>query len=50
VLRQLQHRFGALSPEIIAQIQTLALPQLEALGETLLDFYQLSDLTTWLQS
>jgi Domain of unknown function (DUF4351) len=31
------------------QVQALALPQLEALGEALLDFAALNDLTEWLQ-
>jgi predicted transposase/invertase (TIGR01784 family) len=49
VLRQLLRRIGALSPELTAQIGTLSLPQLEALGEALLDFSRPSDLTDWLQ-
>jgi predicted transposase/invertase (TIGR01784 family) len=50
VLRLLPRRIGALSPELVAQIGTLSLPQLEALGEALLDFSRPSDLTDWLQS
>jgi predicted transposase YdaD len=50
VLRQLPRQIGALSPELVAQIGTLNLPQLEALGEALLDFSRPSDLTNWLQS
>jgi predicted transposase/invertase (TIGR01784 family) len=50
VLRQLTRRLGTLPTSIEAQVQALALPQLEALGEALLDFAQLSDLTDWLQS
>jgi predicted transposase YdaD len=50
VLRQLPHRIGTLSPELVAQIGTLNLPQLEALGEALLDFSRPSDLTDWLRS
>jgi predicted transposase YdaD len=50
VLRQLPRRIGALSPEFVAQIGTLNLPQLEALGEALLDFSRPSDLTDWLRS
>ncbi len=34
---------------IKAQVQALVLPQLESLGEELLDFAQLGDLTTWLE-
>jgi predicted transposase/invertase (TIGR01784 family) len=50
VLRQLTRRLGTLPMSAEAQVQALALPQLEALGEALLDFVQLSDLTDWLQS
>jgi predicted transposase YdaD len=50
VLRQLARRVGTLPTRVEAQVQALALPQLEALGEALLDFAQLSDLTDWLQS
>jgi predicted transposase YdaD len=49
VLRLLPRRIGALSPELVARIGTLSLPQLEALGEALLDFSHPSDLTDWLQ-
>ncbi len=49
VLRQLTCRFGTLPTSVEAQVQALDLPQLEALGEALLDFTQLSDLTDWLQ-
>jgi predicted transposase/invertase (TIGR01784 family) len=50
VLRLLARRVGTLPINVEAQVQALALPQLEALGEALLDFTQLSDLTAWLQS
>jgi len=49
ILRQLARRVGTLPTSAEAQIQALALPQIEALGEALLDFAQLSDLTDWLQ-
>ena len=49
VLRLLARRVGTLPTSVAAQVQTLELPQLEALGEALLDFAQLSDLTDWLQ-
>jgi predicted transposase/invertase (TIGR01784 family) len=48
VLRQLTRRLGTLPTSVEAQVQALALPQLEALGEALLDFTQLADLTDWL--
>jgi predicted transposase/invertase (TIGR01784 family) len=49
VLRQLARRVGTLPAEAEAQVQALTLPQLEALGEALLDFTGLDDLTDWLQ-
>jgi Domain of unknown function (DUF4351) len=49
VLRQLTRRLGTLPTSVEDQIQALELLQLEALGEALLDFAQLSDLTDWLQ-
>jgi predicted transposase YdaD len=50
VLRLLARRFGTVSPALQAQIQSLSLPQLETLGEALLDFSQPSDLQNWLRS
>jgi predicted transposase YdaD len=49
VLRQLNRRFRILPNDVEAQVRALALSQLEALGEALLDFTQMSDLTDWLQ-
>lgn len=49
VLRQLSRRFGSLSQNAQTQIQSLSLPQIEALGEALLDFSTPDDLTHWLQ-
>ncbi|NJK29103.1 MAG: Rpn family recombination-promoting nuclease/putative transposase [Acaryochloris sp. RU_4_1] len=49
VLRQLSRRIGEVSPALQAQIQGLPLPQLEALGEALLDFSEPADLVSWLQ-
>jgi hypothetical protein len=40
---------GTLPATVEAQVQALALPQLEALGEALLDFVALDDLSEWLQ-
>ncbi len=50
VLRQLARRLrlNTLPASTEAQVQALALPQLEALGEALLDFVQLDDLSEWL--
>lgn len=50
VLRLLNRRFETIAPELQTQIEGLSIPQLEALGEALLDFSTLSDLTTWLES
>jgi predicted transposase/invertase (TIGR01784 family) len=49
VLRQLQRRVGPVPSEVEAQVQSLGLLKIEALGEALLDFSQLSELTDWLQ-
>ncbi len=48
VLRQLTRRVGELPDPIRSHIDTLPISQLEALGEALLDFANLSDLETWL--
>jgi predicted transposase/invertase (TIGR01784 family) len=50
VLRQLTRRLKQeLSEEMRSQITALPLSQLEELGEALVDFEQLNDLTTWLE-
>jgi predicted transposase/invertase (TIGR01784 family) len=48
ILRQLTRRLGTLPATVEAQVQALALPQLEALGEALLDFSEPANLVTWL--
>lgn len=48
ILRLLQRRCGALAPSIHAQIARLSLPQLEALGDALLEFGRPADLEQWL--
>jgi predicted transposase/invertase (TIGR01784 family) len=50
VLRLLIRRIGSIAPETEARIRTLSLPQLEELGEALLDFSQSSNLQDWLRS
>ncbi len=50
ILRQLQKRLGELSPQVRARIQSLSLPQLEALGVALLDLTTIEDLRDWLQA
>jgi predicted transposase YdaD len=49
ILRQLTRRIGNVTPELTAKVQTLSLPQFEALGETLLDFSEPIDLINWLK-
>jgi predicted transposase/invertase (TIGR01784 family) len=49
ILRLLARRVGTLPATIEAQVKALALPELEALGEALLDFAGLDDLERWLQ-
>jgi predicted transposase YdaD len=50
ILRLLTRRIGEVSPERRSQVQALSLPQLEALGEALLDFSEPTDLDEWLRS
>ncbi|BAZ02397.1 hypothetical protein NIES37_64090 [Tolypothrix tenuis PCC 7101] len=48
VLRLLNRRVGALTPLLQERIQQLSTPQLEDLGEALLDFSAIADLENWL--
>jgi len=48
ILRQLNRRFGSVTPEDETQIRNLSIEQLGNLGEALLDFSTTSDLVTWL--
>jgi predicted transposase/invertase (TIGR01784 family) len=48
ILRQLTRRVGDLPDSARSHIDTLAITQLEALGEALLDFSSLADLEAWL--
>ena len=50
ILRQLNRRVGDLSQVLKAQIGALSLAQLEQLGEALLDFTEMADLSRWLQA
>ena len=50
VLRLLKRKIGPLTPEIEAQVKRLEIEELENLGETLLDFAQIEDLTNWLSN
>ena len=48
VLRMLGKRLGALDADSEGRIARLPVQQLEALGEVLLDFTSIADLTSWL--
>jgi predicted transposase YdaD len=48
IIRQLERRLGPLSSEIQTQILSLPVTELERLGEALLDFTALVDLTEYL--
>jgi hypothetical protein len=50
ILRQLIHRIGKVSPAMRSQVESLSLPQLESLGEALLDFTGADDLGDWLRT
>ncbi len=50
VLRLLSRRIGNLSPSVVSRVEALSLPQLEMLGEALLDFTGSDDLMIWLQA
>ncbi len=49
VLKQLTRKLGKLSPELNTKVSALSLEELEALGETLLDFTRVEDLASWLR-
>jgi hypothetical protein len=49
VFRQLRRKLGPLPAEVEQQVNALKVEQLEDLGEALLDFSSLNDLTSWLQ-
>jgi predicted transposase/invertase (TIGR01784 family) len=48
ILRQLQRRCGELGSSLREQVARLSLPQLDALGEALLEFRNSTDLEQWL--
>ena len=47
VIRQLNRRCGKLTPIQEKKVRSLSIPQLESLGEALLDFTGISDLENW---
>jgi predicted transposase YdaD len=48
ILRQLTRRIGSVAPNVLIQVQSLSLAQLESLSEALLDFTEAGDLVEWL--
>ncbi len=48
ILRLLNRRVGELPEQVRLQVDALSITQVEALGEALLDFSNLSDLQAWL--
>jgi Domain of unknown function (DUF4351) len=50
ILRQLTHRFGTLPTNLQTRIEQLPLEQLEALSLAWLDWREITELETWLQS
>ena len=48
VIKLLNRKFGNLPPQLQAQVSTLPIDRVEALGEVLLDFTSITDLETWL--
>ena len=50
ILRQLNRRIGTIPDRTIDQINKLSITRLESLGEALLDFSAIEDLTTWIET
>ncbi len=48
--RLLNRRFGSLSPQVQERIDNLPIAQLEELGEALLGFTTIDDLSAWFES
>ncbi|WP_244982417.1 Rpn family recombination-promoting nuclease/putative transposase [Cylindrospermopsis raciborskii G7] len=49
ILLLLNHKFDGIESPVVERINRLSLEQLEAMGESLLDFRQISDLEAWLK-
>ena len=47
-MRLIQHKFGEVNSNLATKLENLNSVQLGALGEALLDFSSIDDLTTWL--
>lgn len=50
ILKLLTRKLGDIPPETRVQIEALSVPRLKNLGETLLDFSTIADLTNWVQT
>jgi predicted transposase YdaD len=50
VLKLLTRKLVTISPEIKTRVNSLPIEQIESLGEALLDFTQIGDLTNWLDT
>ena len=50
VVRQLTRRLGSLEAAFLERINSLSVEATEDLGEALLDFHEISDLSAWLDS
>jgi predicted transposase/invertase (TIGR01784 family) len=50
ILRQMVKRLGKIEPETENHIRELSIQELENLGDAVLDFKNMSDLTAWLQT
>ncbi|MGA9382058.1 MAG: DUF4351 domain-containing protein, partial [Phormidium sp.] len=49
MMRLLNRRFGSVAPQLQESLEKLSISQLEELGELLLDFSTISQLTDWLE-
>ena len=49
IVRLLTRKVGTISTYAMAQLNRLSIDRLESLGESLLDFNSLEDLTKWLE-
>ncbi|MDJ0800149.1 MAG: DUF4351 domain-containing protein [Calothrix sp. MO_167.B12] len=50
LMRLLNHRLGEINPQLKGRIENLSTPELENLGEALLDFSSVADLEAWLEN
>ena len=50
ILRLLTRKVGPINDRSLTEINTLSIEQLESLGEALLDFGSIDELTSWLET